>query len=98
MTDGEPETVVSASLQKIKSIKNPVKPFKFIFYFIKSETRDSSVNHFNGHFAYLIKPWTFLLRELHSTTTTKTQYDLEPEEELTAYYAHSAHQVTSQTT
>ena len=35
--------------------------------------------------------------ELHSTTT-KTQYDLEPEEELTAYYAHSARQVTSQTT
>ena len=25
VTDGEPETVVSASLQKIKSIKNPIK-------------------------------------------------------------------------
>ena len=24
-----------------------------IFYFIKSETSDSFVNHFNGHFAYL---------------------------------------------
>ena len=51
MTDGEPETVVSASLQKIKSIKNPIK--HFIFYFIKSETSDSFVNHFDGHFAYL---------------------------------------------
>ena len=29
MTDGEPETVASASLQKIKSIKNPVKHFLF---------------------------------------------------------------------
>ena len=52
MTDGEHETVVSASLQKIKSIKNPIKHFLF-FYFIKSETSDSFVNHFNGHFAYL---------------------------------------------
>ena len=51
MTDGEPETVVSASLQKIKSIKNPVK--LNLFYFIKSETSDSFVNHFDGHFAYL---------------------------------------------
>ena len=25
----------------------------FYFYFIKSETSDSFVNHFNGHFAYL---------------------------------------------
>ena len=24
-----------------------------IFYFIKSETSDSFVNHFDGHFAYL---------------------------------------------
>ena len=53
VTDEEPETVVSASLQKIKSIKNPVKHFLFIFYFIKSETSDSLVNHFDGHFAYL---------------------------------------------
>ena len=52
MTDGEPETVVSASLQKIKSIKNPVKLFSFLF-FINSETSDSFVNHFDGHFAYL---------------------------------------------
>ena len=27
--------------------------FFFIFYFIKSQTSDSIVNHFNGHFAYL---------------------------------------------
>ena len=53
MTDGEPETVVSASLQKIKSIKTPIKLFLFHFYFIKSETSDSFVNHFDGHFAYL---------------------------------------------
>ena len=53
MTDGEPETVVSASLQKIKSIKNPIKHFFYFFYFIKSETSDSFANHFNGHFAYL---------------------------------------------
>ena len=52
MTDGEPETVVSARLQKIKSIKNPII-FYFIFYFIISETSDSFVNHFDGHFAYL---------------------------------------------
>ena len=54
MTNEEPETVVSASLQKIKSIKNPVKHL-FLFYFliIESETSDSFVNHFDGHFAYL---------------------------------------------
>ena len=51
MTDGEPETVVSASLQKIKSIKNSIK--NSFFYLIKSETSDSFVNHFDGHFAYL---------------------------------------------
>ena len=51
MTNGEAETVVSASLQKIKSIKNPI--FYFLFYFIKPETSDSFVNHFDGHFAYL---------------------------------------------
>ena len=53
MTDGEPETVVSASLQKIKLIKNPTKHFFNIFYFIKSETSDSFVSHFRGHFTYL---------------------------------------------
>ena len=53
VTNGEPETVVSASIQKIKSIKNPIKPFFFIFFFIKSETSDTFVNHFDGHFAYL---------------------------------------------
>ena len=51
MTDGEPETAVSASLQKIKSIKNQHKQ-KF-FYIIKSQTSDSFVSHFDGHFAYL---------------------------------------------
>ena len=59
MTDGEPESVVSASLQKIKSIKNLIKHF---FYLIKSETSDSFVSHFDGHFAYLktldFKAWS----------------------------------------
>ena len=50
MTNGEPET---ASLQKIKLIKNPIKHFFFFFSFFKSETSDSFVNHFDGHFAYL---------------------------------------------
>ena len=53
VTDGEPETVVSASLQKIKSIKNPIKHFFYFFYFIKSETSDSFVSHFDGRFAFL---------------------------------------------
>ena len=58
MTDGEPDTVVSASLpteaslQRIKLIKNPIKHF-LNFYFIKFETSDSFVSHFDGHFAYL---------------------------------------------
>ena len=51
MTGGEPETAVSASLQKIKSIKNP--NIFLNFYFIKSETSDSFVSNFDGHFAYL---------------------------------------------
>ena len=53
MTDGEPETVVSTSLQQIKSIKNPIKQKNNNSYFIKSETSDSFVNHFDGHLAYL---------------------------------------------
>ena len=53
MTDGEPKTAVSASLQKIKSIINQHLKKKCIFYFIKSQTSDSFVNHFDGHFAYL---------------------------------------------
>ena len=53
MTDGEPETAVSASLHKINLIKKQHNFFFSIFYFIKSQTSDSFVNHFNGHFAYL---------------------------------------------
>ena len=51
-----PQTdVTSVTLHKIKSIKNPIKQFfsYFLFYFIKSETSDSFVNHFDGHYAYL---------------------------------------------
>ena len=36
--------------QKIKSIK---KTFFSFFFFIKSETSDSFVNHFDVHFAYI---------------------------------------------
>ena len=54
MTDGEPETIVSASLLKIKSIKNQHNVFLiFVFVFIKSQTSDSFVNHFDDYFAYL---------------------------------------------
>ena len=67
MTNGEPETVVSASLQKIKSIKNQIKHFFYIFFLsIKSETSDSFVNHFDGHFAYL-KTLDFYLNWNYST-------------------------------
>ena len=66
MTDGEPETIVSASLQKIKSIKTPIK----YFYFIKSETSDSFVNHFDGHFAYL-KTLDFYLRTKSESVCNK---------------------------
>ena len=63
MTDGEPKTVVSASLQKIKSVKNPIKHFFLFVYLIKSETSDSFVSHFNGHFAY-IKTLNFFFKEV----------------------------------
>ena len=43
----------------MKSIKKKLFSF-FIFFLIKSETSDSFLNHFDGHFAYL-KPWTFTL-------------------------------------
>ena len=49
MTDGEPETVVSASLQKTKSIKNPIKHL-FLFF---TSLNLKLVTHFDGHFAYL---------------------------------------------
>ena len=71
MTDGEPETAVSASLQKIKSIKNQHKLLLFIFYFIKSQISDSFVNHLDGHFAYLktldfsFKPFFFFFFSPH---------------------------------
>ena len=73
VTDGEPETAVSASLQKIKSITN--KKIKTKFYFIKSQTSDSFVNHFNGYFAYL-KTWTFPLTPSRTGYTVKTYQKL----------------------
>ena len=69
MTNGEPETAVSASLQKRKSIKNRHKHFFFIFYLIKSQTSDSFVNHFDGHFAYL-KTLDFSFKETHKRTNS----------------------------
>ena len=63
MTEAEPETAVSASLQKIKLIKNQHKLFFFIFYFIKSQTSYSFVNHFDGNFAYL-KTLDFSFKDL----------------------------------
>ena len=53
MTDGDPETVVSASLQKIKSVNSLKTQLNIFIFFIKSETSDSFVNHFDGYFAYL---------------------------------------------
>ena len=36
---------------------------EYFFYFIKSETSDSFVNHFDGHFAYL-KTLDFYFKQL----------------------------------
>ena len=58
LSDGEPETAVSASVQKIKLIKNQHKLF-FLFHFIKSQISDSFVNHFDGDLAYLLKTLDF---------------------------------------
>ena len=60
--------LASASLQKIKSIKNPIKHFIIIFNFIKSETSDSFVNHFDGHFAYL-KTLDFYFKDMREVGT-----------------------------
>ena len=48
-----PQTDVTSgeAYKKIKLIKNPF--FFFFLNLIKSETSDSFVNNFNGHFAYL---------------------------------------------
>ena len=59
-------TSLRGSLQKIKLIRNPIKQNSF--YFIKSETSDSFVNHFYGHFAYL-KTLDFYFKR--NTTCTK---------------------------
>ena len=70
MTDGESKTAVSASLQKIKLIKHQHKLFfHFNFFSIKSQTSDSFVNHFDGHFAYL-KTLDFSFKETHKRTNS----------------------------
>ena len=86
MTDGEPKTVVSASLQKIKSIKNPINFFFSIFYFIKSETSDSFVSHFEGHFAYLkTLDFYFNAYSLFSLIIDFTHHICTSKEQLTLY-------------
>ena len=74
MTDGEPETLVSASLQKIKSIKH----FFSFFYFIISKTSDSFVNHFDGHFAYL-KTLDFYFKRFHVFDQGTEHYEIQHE-------------------
>ena len=78
VTYGEPKTVVWASLQKRKSLKNLIKLF---FFFIKSETSDSFVSHFDGHFAYL---------------KTLDFYFNAPESETSCIYPHPPPTLTSQ--
>ena len=63
-------TWLMANLQKIKLIKNPIKLYFILFYFIRSETSDSFVNHFNGHFAYL-KTLDFYFKIYSETKLTK---------------------------
>ena len=63
--------LVSASLQKIKSIKNPIKHF-YYFYFIKSETSDSFINHFDGHFAYL-KTLDFYFKYIQASVSGRNE-------------------------
>ena len=55
MTDGEPETVVSASLQKIKSIKNPIIHF-LILLNLKLVTHLSIISMVILHTWTLIAP------------------------------------------
>ena len=52
MTDGEPETGLGQPTEEKNWLKTQLKKNSF-FYFVKSETSDSFVNHFDGHFAYL---------------------------------------------
>ena len=49
-----PQTDVTSgeAYRKSNQLKPQLNPFLF-FYFIKSETNDSFVSHFDGHFAYL---------------------------------------------
>ena len=50
-----PQTDVTSgkAYRKENRLKTQLNIYLFIFYFIKSETSDSFVNHFDGHFAYL---------------------------------------------
>ena len=45
---------------------------KIIFHFIKSQTNDSFVNHFDGHFAYL-KTLDFSFKSCYSTRSFRIQ-------------------------
>ena len=84
--------------QKIKSIKNPIKHFLF-FYFTKSETSDSFVNYFDGHFAYL-KTLDFYFNTLdHWGHKTRTQSKSKRNRKETVKGSwpetHTIHSVTS---
>ena len=50
-----PQTDITSgeAYRKQNRLKTQLNIFIFIFYFIKSETSDSFVNHFDGHFAFL---------------------------------------------
>ena len=61
MTDGEPETVVSASLQKIKLIKNPIKDF-FTFFISLNLKLVTHLSIISMVILHTEKPWTFTLR------------------------------------
>ena len=54
-----PQTDVTSGEAYRKSNQIKTQLNIFIFYLIKSETSDSFVNHFNGHFAYLKKNLDF---------------------------------------
>ena len=64
-----PQTDVTSgeAYRKSNQLKPQLNPFLF-FYFIKSETNDSFVSHFDGHFAYLktldfyFKLWPLMVR------------------------------------
>ena len=68
-TELTPQTDVTSgeAYRRKKKIKNPIK----LFFPIKSDTSDSFVNHFDGHFAYL-KTLDFYFNALLLKRTRRT--------------------------